>query len=106
MHEHWGKEHAALVAIFLPSFLLIIGVLPYWSVLVARPAVRASVMAANAAVVGVLAAAFYDPVFTSAVRAPSDLAVAILTYVALTSWKVPPWVMVFVLGLVGFFLLA
>jgi chromate transporter len=97
----WGGAGIALLAIFLPSFLLIIGVLPYWSQLVARPGVRAAVMAANAAVVGVLAAAFYDPVFTSAIHSPHDLAIAILTFVALNSWKVPSWVLVLVLGTVG-----
>ena len=100
----WAGAGIALFAIFLPSFLLIIGVLPYWSLLVSRPGVRAAVMAANAAVVGVLAAAFYNPVFTSAIKEPRDLAIAILTYVALSSWKVPPWLMVLVLGGTGYFL--
>ena len=97
----WGGAAIATLGIFLPSFLLIIGVLPYWSQLVTRPGIRAAVMAANAAVVGVLAAAFYDPVFTSAIRDPRDAAAAILTFVALTTWKVPSWIMVFVLGLCG-----
>ncbi|MFT5109691.1 MAG: chromate transporter [Verrucomicrobiales bacterium] len=97
----WGGAAVATLAIFLPSFLLIIGVLPYWSQLVTLPGVRAAVMAANAAVVGVLAAAFYNPVFTSAIKEPRDLAIAILTFVALTSWKVPSWVLVLVLGVLG-----
>ena len=54
-----------------------------------------------AAVVGVLAAAFYNPVFTSAVREPRDFAIAVLTFVALTSWKIPPWILVIALGGVG-----
>ena len=100
----WAGAATATLAIFLPSFLLIIGVLPYWSLLVTRPGVRAAVMAANAAVVGVLAAAFYDPVFTSAIKEPRDLAVAILTFVALASWKVPSWLLVLGLGATGSFL--
>ena len=79
--------------------------MPYWSQLVTRPGVRAAVMAANAAVVGVLAAAFYDPVFTSAIKEPRDLAIAIVTFVALASWKVPSWLLVLVLGIIGSFFL-
>ncbi len=101
----WSGAVIATLGIFLPSFLLIIGVLPYWSHLVTRPTVRAAVMAANAAVVGVLAAAFYDPVFTSAIKEPRDLAIAIVTFVALSSWKIPSWMLVLVLGMVGSFVL-
>ena len=101
----WVGAGVALVAIFVASFLLIIGVLPYWSELVKRPSVRAAVMAANAAVVGVLAAAFYHPVFTSAIIQPRDLALAIVTYVALTAWKIPSWVLVLLSGGFGGWLL-
>jgi len=83
-----------LVAIFAPGLLLVTGVLPFWSALRARPLAQAAMRGANAAVVGILAAALYHPVGTSAIRNPSDFAVALVGFVLLTVWKCPPWIVV------------
>ncbi len=91
----------ALVAIFLPGLLLLVGVLPFWQAFRARPFARAAMAGANAAVVGILGAALYDPVFTSAVTTPAQFALALACFVLLTAWKAPPWVAVLVAGLGG-----
>ncbi|MCC4246969.1 chromate efflux transporter [Stappia indica] len=91
----------ALVAIFLPGLLLLVGVLPFWQAFRARPFARAAMAGANAAVVGILGAALYDPVFTSAVTTPAQFTLALACFVLLTAWKAPPWVAVLVAGLGG-----
>ncbi|MGQ0653968.1 MAG: chromate efflux transporter [Betaproteobacteria bacterium] len=78
----------ALLAIFLPGFLLVAGVLPLWSAVAARPNAGAAIAGINAAVVGLLGAAFYDPVWTTAITASSDMAIAILGFVLLAAWRV------------------
>jgi chromate transporter len=88
----------ALVAIFLPGLLLVYGMLPFWDALRSRPAAQAAMRGANAAVVGILGAALYDPVWTSAVLTPRDFALALGGFLALTVWKAPPWVVVAVLA--------
>jgi len=94
----------ALVAIFLPSFLLVFGALPFWNVLRARPAVRTALAGINAAVVGLLLAALYQPVWTSAILVPADFALALIDFGLLVGWKLPPWLVV-VLSAVGGMLL-
>ncbi|WP_203362889.1 chromate efflux transporter [Bacillus sp. REN10] len=84
----------ATVAIFLPSFLLLIGTLPFWGWLRQKSYFQASLMGINSAVVGILLAALYDPVFTSAVKRPLDLAFVLLIYAAIVIWKLPVWKMV------------
>ncbi len=84
----------ALVAIFLPSFLLIIGVLPFWDVLRRRVVFRSALNGINAAVVGLLLAALYNPVWTSTVETPEDFALAISALGLLMFWKTPPWMVV------------
>lgn len=84
----------ALVGIYLPSFLLVLGTLPFWHGLRANPRMRSGLDAANAAVVGLLLTALYDPVFTSAVRNPTDFALALAAFGALTLLRVPPWLLV------------
>lgn len=84
----------ALGAIFLPGFLLLLGVLPFWNALRTRPAAQALLRGANAAVVGILAAALYDPVFVSAVTGPATFALAAILFIALTALKAPPWLVV------------
>jgi len=85
----------ALVAIFLPGLLIVLAALPFWHGLRSNPLAQAGMRGANAAVVGVLALALYDPVFTSAVLSPLDFALALAGFVALVSWKLPPlWVVI------------
>ena len=86
----------ALAAIFLPGFLLLIGVLPFWSALRRLAWAQAAVRGANAAVVGILAAALYTPVFTSAVTEPASFGLALVCFVLLVAWKLPPWAVVLV----------
>ena len=84
----------ALLAVFLPGILLMYGVLPFWDALRHRPKARAMLQGVNAAVVGVLAAALFDPIWTTSVRTPSDFAVVLLAFAALVWWRVPPWLVV------------
>ncbi len=80
----------ALVAIFAPGVLILIGALPFWHALSRRPQARAAMAGVNAAVVGLLASALYDPVWTSAVRTSADFAVAAAGFAALAVWGAPP----------------
>ena len=84
----------ALVAIYLPSFLLVFGALPFWYRLRQVARLRAALDIVNAAVVGLLLAALYDPVFVSAVARPADLALALLALGALVIVRIPPWLVV------------
>ena len=98
-----GVAGAALatVAIFLPSFLLVYGTLPFWSLLRRRRAFRSALVGINAAVVGLLLAALYTPVFTSAIRGPDDFALALGAFGLLAVWRLPAWLVVLVTGLAG-----
>ena len=84
----------ALVAIFAPGLLILMGALPFWRVLRLRPRARAAMAGVNAAVVGLLASALYDPVWTSAVGGPADFAVAAAGFAALVAWRAPPLIVV------------
>jgi chromate transporter len=84
----------ATIAIFLPGGLLVVGVLPFWHALRARPGARAALAGVNAAVVGILAAALVDPVGRSGIAGPADLAVAVVGFGALLTGRVPPLVVV------------
>lgn len=90
----------ALGAIYLPSFLLVFGALPYWQTLRANPRLRAGLNLANAAVVGLLLATLYDPVFTSAVRGPLDLAWGAAA-LGLLLVRTPPWLVVLLSAATG-----
>ena len=95
-----------LVAIYVPSSLLVIGAMPFWSRLRAHMTARAALAGVNAAVVGLLLAAFYDPVFLSAVAGSSlggaaAVSLAAAAFVALELWKTPPWAVVAGAALVG-----
>ena len=90
----WLGGLLALGAIFLPSFFLVAGVLPFWERLRGVVRVRRALMGVNAAVVGLLLAALYDPVWTSAIRAPEDFALAVGAFALLAFWRVPPWAVV------------
>jgi chromate transporter len=89
-----GGAAIALIAVFLPGFLLLLGVAPFWDRFRQFDAARAAMMGTNAAVVGILGAALYDPLWTTAILAPADFAVAAVGFILLTMWKAPPWVVV------------
>jgi chromate transporter len=90
----WAGGLICLLAVFVPSFLLVAGALPFWEGLRHRSGVRRALMGVNAAVVGLLLAALYDPVWTSAIHRPADLALGLAALAALAVWKVPPWAVV------------
>jgi chromate transporter len=91
----------ALVAIFLPAFLLTIGALPFWDAIRARPAFQSALAGTNAAVVGLLLAALYDPVWTSTIASHSDVGLALFAFALLALWRVPPWAVVVVCAVGG-----
>jgi chromate transporter len=84
----------ALVMIFLPGLLLIYGMLPFWDSFRRRPMAQAMLRGVNAAVVGILLAALYDPIWTSSVRTPVDFAIALAAFAALVLWMLPAWLVV------------
>ncbi|WP_455331559.1 chromate efflux transporter [Exiguobacterium profundum] len=84
----------ATVAIFLPAFLLILGALPFWDALRHNPKVAGALIGVNAAVVGILIAAFYSPIFTSTVNGAVDFVFAAFLFVMIAYWKLPPWSLV------------
>ena len=91
----------ALAAVFLPSFLLLAAALPFWDALRRRPRVRAALLGVNAAVVGLLAAALWDPVVASAIDGAGDLALAVALFALLAWLKLPPWLVVAVAAVAG-----
>ena len=95
----WLGAAIALVAIFLPAFLLIVGTLPFWERLRKYSLMRRAMLGVNASVVGLLLAAFYNPVWTKAVITSSDFCLAIVAFVLLEVWKWPPWLVVFLTAL-------
>lgn len=100
----WTGGMVCLLAIFAPSFLLIIGALPFWEQLRRSLRTQAALAGVNAAVVGLLLAALYQPVWTSAILRPEDFALALLALVALMFWKLPPWLVVLGSGVAGWVL--
>ncbi|MGS1097201.1 chromate efflux transporter (plasmid) [Aquamicrobium terrae] len=91
----------ALAALFLPGFLILIGALPFWDQLRRTTWAQSAMQGANATVVGILGAALYSPVFTSAIGGMPDFALAIICFVALMAWKAPPWVVVLLAAIGG-----
>ncbi|RNA68611.1 chromate efflux transporter [Alteribacter keqinensis] len=96
----WIGGLVATIAIFLPAFLLILGTLPFWNVIRKNPTIQGALLGVNAAVVGILAAAFYNPIFTNAVTSSVDFALAAGLFGLLVFWKVPAW-MVVLIGAAG-----
>ena len=94
LSPRWLGGVLALGAIFLPSFLLVVGVLPFWERLRSVALIRRGLMGVNAVVVGLLLAAFYDPVWTGAIAEPEDFALAAGAFALLAFWKAPPWLVV------------
>jgi chromate transporter len=101
--EPHGIAGAALglFSIFLPGILILIGTLPFWNAFRARVGAQAAMRGVNAAVVGVLGAALYNPVWSSSVKTPGDFAVALIGLVLLISWRAPPLVVVLVSACAG-----
>jgi len=90
-----------LVAIFLPGLLIHVGALPFWDLFRRRAAAQAMMRGVNAAVVGLLGAALYNPIWTSSVKVPGDFAISLLGFVLLTVWRAPPLIVVVVSALGG-----
>lgn len=99
--NHWAGALLATAGIFLPGLLLVLAALPYWQALRARPSMTAVLSGVNAAVVGLLGAAFYSPVWTSAVRSGIDFAIATIGFFLLTRWKFPPLAVVAICAIAG-----
>ncbi len=91
----------ALLAIFVPGFLLLVGVLPFWNQFRQWSSAQALMRGANAAVVGILGAALYQPVWTSAILGPYEFVLALTGFLLLTVWKLPAWLVVIVVALGG-----
>jgi chromate transporter len=91
----------ALVAVFLPGLLLAYGMLPFWDRFRLHPSAQFAMRGANAAVVGILGAALYDPLWNSAVLDARDFAVALAGFLLLTAWKASPWIVVVLLAAAG-----
>ncbi|WFP16818.1 chromate efflux transporter [Citricoccus muralis] len=101
----WAGAAIALVAVFLPATLLVVGALPFWERLRHSRIARRALLGINASVVGVLAAALYDPVFTQGITSPATLALAVAVFIAQVHWKLPAWAAVIGAGIIGFVLL-
>jgi chromate transporter len=96
----WHGGLLATFAIFLPAFLLVLGALPFWDSIRRNPKIKGALMGVNAAVVGILISAFYQPIWTSSILAPIDFAFAAILFSMLVYWKLPPWIIV-VTGVIG-----
>jgi len=90
----WLGGVLALVAIFLPGFLLVLGALPFWNYLRNFQSMQCAMLGVNAAVVGLLLAAFFNPVWTSAISSSLDFCFVLVAFVLLVYWKIPPWLVV------------
>jgi chromate transporter len=97
----WTGALLCLVAIFVPSFLLVIGVLPFWETLRRLPLAQAALKGVNAAVVGLLLAALYQPVWTAGITSAADFAIAAVAFLLLFMWQAPPWVVVILCAAAG-----
>ena len=91
----------ALIAIFLPTFLMVVGALPFLRALRARAGFQAALRGINAAVVGLLLAALYHPVWTSAIKTPADFALALVAFALLALWNAPAWLVVVIAAFGG-----
>ncbi|RKD27097.1 ChrA protein [Ammoniphilus oxalaticus] len=96
----WLGGIVATIAIFLPAFLLVLGTLPFWDRLRSNLKMKGALMGVNAAVVGILISAFYQPIWTSSILKPIDFAFAAILFSMLVYWKLPPWLIV-VTGIIG-----
>jgi chromate transporter len=97
----WAGAILCLAAMFLPAFLLIIGPLPFWDELRARPRAQSALRGVNAAVAGLLLAALYNPVWTTGITNAGDFALAAAAFLLLFMWQTPPWIVVIVCAVGG-----
>ncbi len=97
----WAGAILCLVAVFLPSFLLVIGTLPFWEGLRGLPIAQAARRGVNAAVVGLLLAALYNPIWITGISSAADFALAAAAFLLLFMWKTPPWLVVILCALGG-----
>jgi len=97
----WAGGLLCLFAVFLPSFLLVAGALPFWERLRRNERTEAALTGINAVVVGLLLAALYQPVWTSSILGAKDFALALVAFICLTFWKLPPWLVVAGCGATG-----
>ncbi|MCD7035539.1 chromate efflux transporter [Metabacillus sp. GX 13764] len=100
----WRGGILATAAIFLPAFLLMIGALPFWQAFRQNDKMKSAISGINAAVIGILIAAFYQPIWMSSIIKPADFALAAVLFSLLSFWKLPPWAVV-VAGIAGGILL-
>lgn len=101
----WTGAIIATGAIFGPGFLLLLAVLPFWGKIRSNPSVQSAIMGMNAAVVGLLAAALYDPILTDSITSKTDMALFAVYFGLMVFWKAPPWLVVLAGAVTGFFLL-
>ncbi|MBZ6076386.1 chromate efflux transporter [Microvirga puerhi] len=97
----WAGAALCLVGIFLPSFLLVVGVLPFWEGLRRTPTAQAALKGVNAAVVGLLLAALYNPVWTAGILSSADFDLAAAAFLMLFMWRTPPWMVVVLCAVAG-----
>ena len=97
----WFGGLLCLIAIFLPSFLLVLGCLPYWDRLREYAGVQAALVGVNASVVGLLVAAFYQPMLVSTISTPYHVVFGLLAFFALQQFKLPPWLVVLLGAVLG-----
>ena len=97
----WAGAFLTLVAIFLPSFLLVTGALPFWDLLRSVPIFQSALKGVNAAVVGLLLTALYTPVWTSAIHSPADFGLGLVAFGLLMFWQCPPWLVVVLTAIGG-----
>jgi len=92
--QGWIGGLICLIGVFVPSFFLVLGALPFWDAIRSQPGARAAIGGANAAVVGVLLAALYDPVWLEGIRTNTDMVIGLILFTALQFWKIAPWIVV------------
>jgi chromate transporter len=97
----WLGAAICLGAVFLPSLLLMLGALPFWDALRRQPVAQAALKGVNAAVVGLLLAALYQPVWTAAIGNAADFALSVAAFLLLFMWQVPPWAVVIACAIGG-----
>jgi chromate transporter len=94
----WSAAALCLVAVFLPSLLLVVGALPFWEDLRRKSWAQSALRGINAAVVGLLLAALYQPVWTAGIKSPQDFAIGVAAFLLLLMWQVTPWLVVVLCG--------